>query len=288
LAVHCAALAPTLLESELFGHEKGAFTGAAARRRGRFEMADGGTLFLDEVSEIEPAVQVKLLRALEERRFERVGGDQTVEVDIRLIGATNRDLRAAVAEGKFREDLYFRLAVVDITLPPLRERRDDVPLLCEHFLKEFNAANGKRLGGFTADAAELLAAHDWPGNVRELRNTIEKAVVLAKGERLTARDIPAGIKEAARGFRGERGAARAGAPGAGASLAAAEKSMILAALKRNGGNRSRAARELGISRRTLHRKLNLYRGEEQPAAGGAADSQTAKRAAGAARTNRTG
>jgi DNA-binding NtrC family response regulator len=257
VSVHCAALAPTLLESELFGHEKGAFTGAIAQRRGRFEMADGGTLFLDEISEIDPAIQVKLLRVLEERTFERVGGNEQVEVDIRLVAATNRDLRQRVGEGKFREDLFFRLDVVNITLPPLRVRDGDVPLLCAHFLNEFNAKHGKQVAGLTPEALNALTVYRWPGNVRELRNTVEKMVVLARSDKLTARDIPSNIREETRGETGGGGGAPA-RTAEDASLANAERAMIYAALERHGGNRTRAAETLGISRRTLHRKLRQY------------------------------
>jgi len=256
VAVHCAALSPTLLESELFGHEKGAFTGATVQRKGRFEMADGGTLFLDEVSEIDPSIQVKLLRVLEERTFERVGGEETIETDIRLIAATNRDLRAYVKEGKFREDLFFRLNVVDILLPPLSERTGDIPLLGDRFLKEYCERNGKRIEGLTPDAVNLLTAYTWPGNVRELRNTVEKMVVLSRSERLTARDVPANIRDAVRGHAGGLGRAPALMTG---SLADTERRKIMAVLEKNGGNRTRAADELGISRRTLHRKLREYR-----------------------------
>ncbi|MEI8242611.1 MAG: sigma-54 dependent transcriptional regulator [bacterium] len=256
IAVHCAALSSTLLESELFGHERGAFTGAVARRKGRFELADGGTLFLDEISEIDPATQVKLLRVLEERRFERVGGVEPVEVDIRLIAATNRDLKELVAQGKFREDLFFRLNVVDIYLPPLSGRAGDIPLLCSLFLRECAARNGKAVPSITPDALNLLAAYPWPGNVRELRNTIEKMVVLGNGDKLTARDVPAGIREIGR----ERlPALRAASLPAGGSLADTEREKILVVLRQHDDNRSRAAVELGISRRTLHRKLNEYR-----------------------------
>jgi DNA-binding NtrC family response regulator len=256
IAVHCAALSSTLLESELFGHERGAFTGAVARRKGRFELADGGTLFLDEISEIDPATQVKLLRVLEERRFERVGGVEPVEVDIRLIAATNRDLKELVAQGKFREDLFFRLNVVDIYLPPLSGRTGDIPLLCSLFLRECAERNGKPVPSITPDALNLLAAYPWPGNVRELRNTIEKMVVLGSGEKLTARDVPAGIREIGR----ERlPALRAASLPAGGSLADTEREKILVVLRKHDDNRSRAAVELGISRRTLHRKLNEYR-----------------------------
>jgi DNA-binding NtrC family response regulator len=266
VAVHCAALSANLLESELFGHEKGAFTGAAYQRRGRFEMADGGTLFLDEISEIEPAVQVKLLRVLEERTFERVGGAEPIEVDIRLVAATNRDLKAMVREGKFREDLFFRLDVVSIELPPLRDRLGDIPLLCDQFVREFSDKNRKVVNGITADAVTMLSAYSWPGNVRELRNTIEKMVVLSRGDRLTARDVPANIRDEVRDTGGGTARGTHIAVPSGDSLADAEKRMILAALRKNNGNRTRAAEDLGISRRTLHRKLRTYREEEADAA----------------------
>jgi len=256
IPVHCAALAESLLESELFGHEKGAFTGATGRRRGRLESADGGTLFLDEISEIAPEVQVKLLRVLEERRFERVGGSELIDVDIRLIAATNKDLKKLVSEEKFREDLFFRLDVVQIVLPPLRERRDDIPVLCDHFIKEINERNGTSVEGVTADAVNILAGYSWPGNVRELRNTIEKMAVLARNRKLTARDVPPAIREGA----GASSLGGAAVLREGVSLEDAEKDMILSALERNGNNITRAAAELGVSRRTLHRKLKKYRG----------------------------
>ncbi len=262
VAVHCAALSSTLLESELFGHEKGAFTGAAARRKGRFEMAHGGTLFLDEVSEIEMAVQVKLLRVLEERRFERVGGDTPVDVDIRLVAATNRDLKQHVRDGKFREDLFFRLDVVSVQLPALATRTDDIPLLCEHFLKEFSERNGRDIDGFTPDAMTMLAAYSWPGNVRELRNTVEKMVVLTRNERLTARDVPPNIRDEVR----EQGIGVLRTAPAGlteGSLAETERSKIFAVLRKHNDNRTQAAEELGISRRTLHRKLRRYQDETE-------------------------
>ena len=255
VAVNCAALSPTLLESELFGHEKGAFTGAVARRKGRFELADGGTLFLDEISEIELATQVKLLRVLEERRFERVGGVESVEVDIRLIAATNRNLKDLVAQGKFREDLFFRLNVVDIFLPPLAERMGDIPLLCDHFLRECAERNNRPVPGITPDALNLLTAYPWPGNVRELRNTIEKMLVLGRGDKLTARDVPANIREVSRERLPTLQSAVVQVSG---SLAELERERILAVLRKQNDNRTRAAVELGISRRTLHRKLNEY------------------------------
>ncbi len=255
IAVHCAALSASLLESELFGHERGAFTGAESQRKGRFEMADGGTLFLDEISEIEPSVQVKLLRVLEERTFERVGGQVPIDVDIRVIAATNRDLRDYVAQSKFREDLFFRLNVVDIVLPSLKARDGDVPLLINRFLKEFADKNGKQIDGITPDAVALLQAYDWPGNVRELRNTLEKMVVLSRGEKLTLRDVPSNIRESCDGFA----AAGRTVSLAGGSLAEIEERKILAVLEKNRGNKTKAALELGISRRTLHRKLREYK-----------------------------
>lgn len=254
VAVNCAAFAESLLESELFGHEKGAFTGATERRRGRFELADGGTLFLDEIGEIDPALQVKILRVLEERRFERVGGTETIEVDVRLVTATNRDLRQQVAEGKFREDLFYRLFVVNVTLPPLREREGDIVLLARHYLQELAAENGKTITGITPEAMDALTAYSWPGNVRELRNVIERMVVLSNGEKLTVRDLPAAL----------RGPARAAAPRSGSALRDAERQMIIDALRRHKNNRTRAAQELGIHRRTLHRKLNEYGLRESP------------------------
>ena len=262
VAVHCAALSSSILESELFGHEKGAFTGAISQRKGRFEMADGGTLFLDEVSEIEPSVQVKLLRVLEERTFERVGGASPVDVDIRLVAATNRDLKAMVADGTFREDLYFRLDVVAITLPPLRARAGDIALLAGRFLNDFATQNGKDIEGITAEAINVLSGYDWPGNVRELRNTIEKMVVLTRGNRLALRDVPANIREKARDngvvvHRSDMGGAQGGD-----LLASSERQLIFAALRKHGENRTKAAQELGISRRTLHRKLRRYQEEE--------------------------
>ena len=248
--VHCAALSPTLLESELFGHEKGAFTGAQERRRGRFEMADGGTLFLDEIGEIDPTLQVKILRVLEERKFERVGGTETVHVDVRLVAATNRDLKKMVEDGKFREDLFYRLFVVNLTLPPLREREGDIVLLAQHYLKALAAEHGKKASGITPDAMDLLSAYPWPGNVRELRNVIERMVVLGSGEKLTVRDLPPSFRMAA--GRAES-AARPGS-----ALRDAERQLIEEALRKNKGSRTRAAQDLGISRRTLHRKLNEF------------------------------
>ena len=252
VAVHCAALSSTLLESELFGHEKGAFTGTTGQRRGRFEMADGGTLFLDEISEIDMATQVKLLRVLEERTFERVGGEEAISVDIRIVAATNKDLREYVSQGKFREDLFFRLNVVDILLPSLCERTGDIPLLAERFLNGYAERNGKAIKGFTPEASDMLARYGWPGNVRELRNAVERMVVLSRTEWLTPDDVPSNIRAALKD-----GATPLTTVDSN-SLADVEKQKILAVLDKNKGNRTRAAAELGISRRTLHRKLNEY------------------------------
>ncbi len=251
IAVHAAALPTSLLESELFGHEKGSFTGAVERRTGRFELADGGTLFLDEVGELEPQIQVKLLRVLEERAFERVGGSKTLQVDVRLVAATNRDLKKLVSEGKFRDDLFYRLSVVTVDLPPLRERRDDIPLLVKSFLDEFSRENGKQVRELTPEALNMLLAYDWPGNVRELRNAVEQMVVLARGERLTVRDVPAGI-------RGVADLTKINVVHAGMTVEDAERQLIVQALKETDGNRTRAAQRIGISRRTLHRKLKGY------------------------------
>ncbi|MBP7275800.1 MAG: sigma-54-dependent Fis family transcriptional regulator [Kiritimatiellae bacterium] len=254
VAVHCASLSPTLLESELFGHERGAFTGATERRIGRFEMADGGTLFLDEIGEIDASVQVKILRVLEERRFERVGGRESVDVDVRLLAATNRHLADMVREGTFREDLFFRLNVVTLTLPPLRDRTGDLPLLVSRFLKEFAEENQRPSLTMSPDVLEAMSAYSWPGNVRELRNVVERMVVMARGDRLTARDLPAVVRSAAPAAGS--GHARAGAaPG---TIEDMERLMIRRTLEAHHGNRVAAAAALGISRRTLHRKLNEF------------------------------
>jgi two-component system response regulator AtoC len=260
--VHCAALAPTLLESELFGHEKGAFTGAHERRIGRFEQAQGGTLFLDEIGEIDATLQVKLLRFLGERTFERVGSNKTLTVDLRLVAATNKNLEELVKTGGFREDLFFRLRVVEIHLPPLRARPVDIPLLAQRFLREFAQENGKAVNEFTADALERLMHYAWPGNVRELRTAIEHAVVLCRGEKITARDLPRQL------CAGERGGP-AGRPGEAPLFARndltvkeAEKQLIIHALKETNGNRTLAAKKVGMSRRTFHRKLHTYHLEE--------------------------
>lgn len=262
IAVHCAALPQNLLESELFGHEKGAFTGAVERRRGRFEMAEGGTLFLDEISEIAPAIQVKLLRVLEEWKFERVGGQETLETDIRLVTATNNNLKQLAQDGKFRNDLFYRLNVVTITLPPLRERRDDIPLLARHFLQDFALENNRKIKDISPDALAALMSYDWPGNVRELRNVIEQMVVLGHEPALTLRDLPASVRQNERSITQTGGVISAPLPPAG-SIRETNRRMIMAALEAAGGNRTLAAKKLDISRRTLHRKLREFGVEEK-------------------------
>ena len=254
VAVHCAALAASLLESELFGHEKGAFTGAHERRIGRFEQAQGGTLFLDEIGEIDATIQIKLLRFLGERTFERVGSNKTLTADVRLVTATNKDLAALVKAGTFREDLFFRLRIVEISLPPLRERAGDIPLLAQSFLKEFAAEDGKPVRDFTSDALELLLNYSWPGNVRELRAAIESAVVLCRGERVSARDLPRTVRaDTALATDPGRALARNDL-----TVKEAEKQLIIRALKETNGNRTAAAKKIGMSRRTFHRKLHTY------------------------------
>src|SRR5213596_873991 len=259
VTVHCAALSPTLLESELFGHERGAFTGAHERRIGRFEQANGGTIFLDEVAEIPQSTQVKLLRVIsEERAFERVGGNQTLKANVRLIAATNKNLEQLVAEGKFRDDLFFRLNVVRITMPPLRDRKEDIPILVRGFLRHFCKQNDKPLLDLAPDAMDALLAYDWPGNVRELRTAIEHGVVMATGPKITLRDLPTAVRQAAR-VASPRGISAAEAFGEKSSpldLHETEKKLIMQALATTNGNVTAAAKKLGISRRTLHRKIN--------------------------------
>ena len=249
VAVHCKAFSPQLLESELFGHERGAFTGAFERRIGRFEQASGGTLFLDEIGEIDENTQVKILRVLGERTFERVGGNQTLHADVRLIAATNKDLATLVAQGRFRDDLYFRLNVVPITMPPLRGRREDVPLLVQAFLKESAKENGKPFRELAPEAMACFLEYSWPGNVRELRAAIEHAVVMCSTPKISVRDLPATVRQPAQAL---------GTPTQepqGLNLHQTERNLIFRALEQSGGNRTKAAQVLGISRRTLHRRL---------------------------------
>jgi DNA-binding NtrC family response regulator len=248
--VHCAALSPSLLESELFGHEKGAFTGAVSRRRGRFELASGGTLFLDEIGEIDQNVQIKLLRVLQEKKFERVGGEQTVEADVRIIAATNKDLKAEIEKGNFREDLYFRLNVVNINVPPLRERKDDIPLLAAFFMKEFAAENGKKIEGIHEKTCSRLYSYEWPGNIRELRNCIESAVVMCRTTIINIDDLPPVLRSTS-----EDGWIHIKL---GENITESEKTIINSNLSYFKGNKSHTAEALGIGRKTLLRKLNEY------------------------------
>ncbi len=256
VTVHCAALAPTLLESELFGHEKGAFTGAHERRIGRFEQAQGGTLFLDEIGELDASIQIKLLRFLGERTFERVGSNKTLTADVRLVAATNKNLAEMVKTGSFREDLFFRLRVVEIWLPPLRERAQDIPLLAQSFLTSFAQETGKPVTGYSAEVLETLLRYSWPGNVRELRTTMEHAVVMCRGDKITPRDLPAWVRSSP-DQNGSSGGLNVLASRT-LTVKEAEKELIIRALKETGGNRTLAAQKLGMSRRTLHRKLNEY------------------------------
>jgi len=266
LPINCAAIPAEILESELFGHERGAFTGAHVRKVGKFELADGGTLFLDEIGELPPDVQVKLLRVLEQREFMRVGGTETISVDIRLIVATNQDLEALVNEGRFRSDLYYRLKVVTLRIPPLRERREDIPLLANHFLDTFAEENGRPGMRFSHEAMRDLVHAPWEGNVRELRNLVESLAVLAPEDEIRPEDLPAEYRQAEGGSTravpeaatSAEGAGRA-QPGGGMTMDEIERRAILEALERTGGNRTQAAELLGIGLRTLQRKLKEYR-----------------------------
>ena len=252
VSVDCGALAEGVTESELFGHERGAFTGASATRRGRFELADGGTLFLDEIGEIPPSVQVKLLRALQDRAFERVGGSETLHADVRLVAATHRDLGAEVRAGRFREDLFYRLSVVHIRMPPLRERPEDIPLLVETFLRELNREHGRKVTGVTRGVLDRLLRYPWPGNVRELKNAIEGMVVFAEGRRaLDVTDLPAAIREIESPSEQLQIAV-------GMTVEEVERRLIAATLRNTGYDKPRAAATLGIGLRTLYRKIQRY------------------------------
>ena len=247
IIVHCAALSESLLESELFGYEKGAFTGAEIQHKGRFELADGGSIFLDEIGEINPATQVKLLRVLQEKKFERVGGEETIECDVRLIAATNRNLEEEVKNGKFREDLFYRLNVVRIEVPPLRERKDDIPLLMHSFLREFNIENEKNIKGFDNRAKATMLKYSWPGNIRELKNCVESAVVMCSSEEISFEDLPSSVQS-----RDNEQVIRIPL---GITMDEAEKIIIQENLAFNNGNKSKTADILGIGRKTLHRKI---------------------------------
>jgi DNA-binding NtrC family response regulator len=248
--VHCAALSESLLESELFGHEKGAFTGAVSQKKGRFELADKGTIFLDEIGEINASVQIKILRVLQERAFERVGGEQTLHVDTRIISATNKDLKKEIEAGEFREDLFYRLNVVNIDVPPLRERKEDILLLMTSFLREFNEENGKQIEGFTQKAQSVLYRYTWPGNIRELRNCIESAVVMTRDNLIDVDDLPQNVTS---GITDDHISIPIGV-----SMNEAEKEIIKATLTYCKGNKSKASELLGIGRKTLHRKVQEY------------------------------
>ncbi|HTP26672.1 MAG TPA: sigma-54 dependent transcriptional regulator [Anaeromyxobacteraceae bacterium] len=251
VALNCGAIPPTLIESELFGYERGAFTGADQRRMGNFELAHGGTLFLDEIGELPFEMQGKFLRVLEERRFRRLGGKSEVEVDVRVICATNRDLREEIKRSRFREDLYFRLHVFTISLPPLKERREDVPLLVQHFIEKFNAETGKHVQGVSASAMGVLQHYAWPGNIRELRNTVERAMILTDGDTIDEEHLPPDMRPS----RSETATLRLPL---GIQLREVEKEYILASLQKNAGNKARTAELLGISEKTLYNKLNRY------------------------------
>ena len=258
--VNCAAIPESILEAELFGYEKGAFTGAVQRHDGRFAQADGGTLFLDEIGEIPTHVQVKLLRVLQEGEVERLGG-RTMKVDLRLVAATNQDLRAAVREGRFREDLYYRLNVIAVPMPPLRDRRDDIPLLAEHFLQLYAARKNRTLAGFSRAAADAMSRYDWPGNVRELENAVERAVVLSRGSAIELDDLPPEVRTGG----GVQGDGRSLSFAVGTPLEEIERRVIHATLAHVGGDKRLCAQLLGIATRTIYRRLEEERTEPDPA-----------------------
>jgi two-component system, NtrC family, response regulator len=258
ISVNCMALASGVLESELFGHEKGSFTGAVARKRGRFEMAHEGTIFLDEIGELSPELQVKLLRVIQERKFERVGGSELIEVDIRILAATNRNLDEAVAAGTFREDLYYRLNVVHIETPPLRERREDIPLLAAHFLDRYSGENNKKFRGFSADAMEYLTAYEWPGNVRQLQNVVERCVVLSPGEVIGVEDLPAEIRDEESQYKSAVDLLPV-TINLNETLEKIELALIRRALARSNFVQVKAAEMLGVSKSLLQYKLKKYK-----------------------------
>ncbi len=263
IKVNCAALPETLLESELFGYERGAFTGAVARKAGRFELADGGTLFMDEIGDLSPATQAKLLRVLQEGEFERLGGTRTLKVDVRLVGATNADLVARVREKRFREDLFYRLNVITIQIPSLRDRREDIPLLAQHFLSRFAARNAKDITGFTDEALDLLQTYAWPGNVRELENVIERAVVLTRSTRISPADLPETLV-------GSEQVARHLVISIGTPLEEVEDRLIDETLRYTKGDKTLAAKLLGIATRTIYRRM---KGEPEPTQGDQSDCE---------------
>jgi len=261
--VNCAAIPETLVESELFGHEKGSFTGASRQRQGRFAQADGGTLFLDEIGELAFPMQAKLLRVLQDGEIQRVGSDVAIPVDVRIVAASNRNLQEMVSEGAFREDLYYRLDVVSIKMPALRERIEDIPLLAKKFLQQFAAQNRKKVKGILPQAMDLLLKYDWPGNVRELENAMERAVILLRGEYISEQELPLGIQKLGHGeeaFEPDKDTVVLAQQGV--TLAQMEKQMVLQALQETAGNKSETARRLGITRRTLQLKLKKYADED--------------------------
>jgi len=260
VALNCSAIPATLIESELFGYERGAFTGADQRRLGNFELAHNGSLFLDEIGELPLELQAKFLRVLEERKIRRLGGRAEVEVDVRVICATNRDLKEEIRRGRFREDLYFRLHVFTIALPPLKERREDIPLLVHHFIEKFNGETGKRVQGVSPAAMSVLQGYAWPGNIRELRNTVERAMILVDGEIIGEEQLPPDMQAT----RPEAATLRVPL---GIPIEKVEKEYILASLQKNGGNKARTAEVLGISEKTLYNKLNRYAAEARSRAG---------------------
>lgn len=268
IKVNCAALPETLLEGELFGHEKGAFTGAIGRRAGRFELADGGTIFLDEIGEMTFATQAKLLRVLQEREFEPLGSTRTVKVDIRIIAASNRVLKEEVKKGNFREDLFYRLNVVPIELPPLRDRKEDIPLLIEHFLRIYNEKNGRNLQGFHPRALDALMRYPWPGNIRELENVVERAVILSRDEYVPFSELPESVQGADQDTFARE--VREGIQ-SGMTIKELERELIIKTLEDNDGNRTRTARVLGITRRTLQLKLKEYGIDQHGEASGESD-----------------
>ncbi len=257
IALHCASLSEGVLESELFGHEKGAFTGAMSQRRGRFELADGGSLFLDEVGEMNKHVQIKLLRVLETGRFERVGGEKTLESDVRIIAATNKDLEKEIKEGRFREDLYYRLNVINLRLPSLRERREDIGLLMDRFLLKYAAKNKKDIKGFSPQSVKMFSNYDWPGNVRELENAVERAVVMSKEELIEPDNLPSNINQSTRKLRKDTFRIPSGT-----TMKEKEKKIILETLQTTNGSKSKAAKILGISTRKIEYKIKEWSQEE--------------------------
>jgi DNA-binding NtrC family response regulator len=255
VAINCAAMPETLMESELFGHERGAFTGADRRREGCFELANGGTLLLDEIGEMKPELQAKLLRVLEEGKLRRLGGSTEVTIDVRVLAATNRNLEAAIKEGRFREDLYYRLNVFAIELPALCEKADDIPSLVDHFLHELKAPEGKTITGIEAECLEVLKSYRWPGNVRQLRNVIERALIVTRGPLITITDLPADMKRSS-------GSSSSFELRLGMSLDDVERELIVRTIEYTGGNKSRAAEVLGISLKTLYNRLERYQGKD--------------------------